>query len=63
MCIRDSGSNEIHGILLADVAMHGCEHVVGDVLKSNIDVFADILLLLHNIEEFHRELVLSLIHI
>lgn len=51
------GSNEIHGILLADVAMHGCEHVVGDVLKSNIDVFADILLLLHNIEEFHRELV------
>ena len=48
-------SDEFIGLLLADVSMHSVEHIVADVLQSNIEVVADILFLSHHFQQFPRE--------
>ena len=46
-----------HGLLLSSVAMHPAEHMVGNVLQGDVEIFAYIWLLPHHVEQFHRELV------
>ena len=45
------------GLLARHVAQHGFQHVVGDMLQGYIQVFADVVVPVHHVEKFQRELV------
>ena len=39
------------------MAVHTCEHIVGDVLQSDVEILANVRLLANYVEQFERELV------
>ena len=48
---------ELHCLRLSNMAMHTCEHIVGDVLQSDVEILANVRLLTNNVKQFKRELV------
>ena len=51
------GLEQFDGFLLAHVAMHSVEHIVADMLQSDVKILAYVWLLAHHIEQIKRELV------
>ena len=48
---------ELHCLRLSNMAMHTCEHIVGDMLQSDVEILANVRLLTNNVKQFKRELV------
>ena len=49
--------NQFYGFLLTHMTVHCIEHMVGDMLQSNIKILTDIRLFTNDIKQFQRELI------